>query len=261
MSDDSSLPSATRDSDAVDDDSSRSQGRHLGRNQTESQRIASLEAKLERQNKNIRNLKEVVESLQNAFVERFDKAESELKKKDEEIKAVKKELADKDSKIAELKKKMESADEIAAQRIEDVAKQKQDGGGRSVCFTARVATAYQNIAAWAPIVFKTVETNAGNGYNNSTGEFSAPKDGHYVFYCNILSQPGKSIETVIQVNGGSKQCIYSGGAPSFHGPGGNMLIVQLKAGDKVRVAKHGPWGTAPFYVHNHWSTFSGFLLE
>ena len=132
MSDDSSLPSATRDSDAVDDDSSRSQGRHLGRNQTESQRIASLEAKLERQNKDIRNLKEVVESLQNAFVERFDKAESELKKKDEEIKAVKKELADKDSKIAELKKKMESADEIAAQRIEDVAKQKQDGDGRSI---------------------------------------------------------------------------------------------------------------------------------
>ena len=268
MSEDSNLPSTTRDSDAVDDGShvSRSPCRRSGpetdRNQSESQMIASLETRLDQQNKDIRNLRDAIESLQNAYMERMDKAESELKKKDEEIKSLKKGLADKDNEIADLRKKVQSSEEITAQMIDVVAKGNQDDkGSKSVCFTARVAAAYQNIAAWAVIVFKTVETNAGNGYNSATGEFSAPRDGHYVFYSNILSQAGKNIETVIQVSGGSRQCIYSGGAPSFHGSGGNMLVVHLKAGDKVRVAKHGPWGTAPFYIHHHWSTFSGFLLE
>ena len=261
------VPSAIRDSDAVDDGStvgsasSRSSPGTV-ENQSDSWRIALLEQTLEQQNKDITNLTKAFESLQNAYVERMDKAETELKRNKDETESLNKRLLEKDHEISELRKKIQSSEVNAAKVTEVVEKGMQEHNrNQTVCFTARVAPSYQDIAPWATIVFKTVETNAGNGYNSSNGEFCAPRAGYYVFYSNILSQVGKCIETVIQVNGESRQCIYSGGTPAYQGPGGNMLVVHLKTGDTVRVAKHGPWGAKPFYIHHNWSTFSGFLLR
>ena len=92
------------------------------------------------------------------------------------------------------------------------------------------------------------------------GEFSAPKAGLYVFFGTVLSKEGKTIETALSVNGDMKAWFYAGGTNKFHGSGGNLLVVHLQRGDKVKMIRYGHWGSVPFYIHNVFSTFSGFLL-
>ncbi|XP_053399710.1 heavy metal-binding protein HIP-like [Mercenaria mercenaria] len=131
--------------------------------------------------------------------------------------------------------------------------------GQNVAFYARLSKSYEDIKPWATIVFSDVETNTAGAYNSVNGEFSAPIAGTYVFYSNILSNPDKTIETSIQVNGANKMYLYSGG--KYRGSGSNMAVVHLNTGDKVKMVKHGPWGQKPFYIHQSWSSFSGFLLR
>ena len=130
MTEDSNLPSAVRDSDTVDDDSVV--GPTLGRSspgtvghQSESIRIGVLEQKLEQQNNDIANLTTAFESLRNAYVERMNNVESELKRNNDEfernkneskrnkdeIESLKKRLSGKDNEILELKKKVQSSEE------------------------------------------------------------------------------------------------------------------------------------------------------
>ena len=88
MSEDSNLPSAIRDSDAVDDNSTV--GPQSGRSSASSgtrepadghSRIGVLERKLEQQAKQLSRMTEAFETLQTAYVERIENVERDLKKK------------------------------------------------------------------------------------------------------------------------------------------------------------------------------------
>jgi hypothetical protein len=131
--------------------------------------------------------------------------------------------------------------------------------GQNVAFYARLSKSYDNISPWATVVFDDVETNNGSSYNSTSGEFTAPVPGTYVFFSNILSGIDQRIETSLRINGVDKMFLHSGG--KFHGSGSNMAVVNLNAGDKVKMVKHGSWGTGPSYIHQTWSSFSGFLLR
>jgi hypothetical protein len=129
---------------------------------------------------------------------------------------------------------------------------------KRVAFYARVSPSITKIAADDTIVFSLVETNRGDAYNPSTGEFKVPIAGTYVFYSNILPGFGKYIETCLKVNGKIRMLMYSGS--KYFGSGSNMAVLELKAGDIVNIAKNGHYGTKPLYVHHLWSTSSGYLL-
>ena len=129
---------------------------------------------------------------------------------------------------------------------------------QSVSFSARVLPSYPDIAPYTVIKFSQVVTNIGNAYNSSTGEFTVPWPGVYVFYSNILSGENQLVETILQVNGNTKLWLYSGGNP-FRGAGSNMIIIHLESGDKVRMLTDC-CSTRPTYIHQVRSTFSGFLL-
>ena len=176
------------------------------------------------------------------FLETLLKADDELTDK---FDALQKRVTEQSEEIADLRKQLVET---------------KDGHKPTVAFSARVEPTYQDIAPWATIRFSSVETNIGDGYNSNTGEFTAPRTGVYVFFSHILSKPNKNIETALQVNGDNKLWLYSGGPSSAYGSSSNMLVIRLKQGDKVKMVKHGPWGTKPFYIHHVWSTFSGFLL-
>ena len=126
-------------------------------------------------------------------------------------------------------------------------------------FSAR-ALKIEGLNSWDTVIFPDVANNRGGAYNNTSGFFVATISGTYVFYCNILSHEFSFIELALQVNGDSKLLIYSAGGDHL-GAGSNMLVIDLQEGDIVKVVKYGPWGTRPFYIHNTWSTFSGFLLS
>ena len=263
MAEHSNVPFGVRDSDTVADDTVVGQTSDRSSSGTAGNHCESLQQQiLVKQRNDIDKLTKAFESLQDAYIERMEKMETELKKNKGEIESLNKRLLEQDSVISKLQKQVESSKGDMVKMTDVVEKGIQKfNQDQMVCFHAKVSPSYQDIAPWVTIIFKSIETNVGNAYNSSNGEFSAPQGGLYVFYSNILSQVGKCIETVIQVNGVSKQCIYSGGTPSFQGPGGNMLVAHLKPGDKVRVVKHGPWGAKPFYIHHNWSSFSGFLLR
>ena len=140
-------------------------------------------------------------------------------------------------------------------RITDLLEKRQQ---TALSFSAR-AFKIDDLKPWETVIFPDVVSNRGGAYNGTSGSFVASISGTYVFYCNILSNENSSIELALQVNGKSKLLIYSSGT-DFHGAGSNMLVAELNEGDNVKVVKYGPWGTRPFYVHNTWSTFSGFLL-
>ena len=129
----------------------------------------------------------------------------------------------------------------------------------AVSFSAR-ANKHEDMQPWETLIFPDVGHNRGGAYNHSSGIFVAPVSGTYVFYCNILTKEDSYIEMAMLVNTQIKLLIYSAGKNNL-GPGSNMLVIDLEEGDAVKVAKYGPWGSRPFYVHNTWSTFSGFLLS
>ncbi|XP_052777347.1 heavy metal-binding protein HIP-like [Mya arenaria] len=164
------------------------------------------------------------------------------------------------AKVGDLEQSFSQSLSLTSQFIEDVTQQ-LTARSTSVAFFARLDKSYENIGAWVTIVFKTVVTNEGGAYDGTTGVFTAPVNGTYVFNSNIMAKAGKSIETSLKVNDINKLYLYSGGTASFYGPGSNMAVLNLNSGDKVKMVKHGPWGLEPFYIHATWSTFSGFLLK
>ena len=251
MSEDSNLPSAIRDSDAVDDQSivgSLSGRASSGKYKDDQSRIEVLELKLEQQTKVIGNMMEAFESLQTAFMERMENVASDLKNTKEELErckeendSAKKQLVEKAREILELKKKVQSIEVNFGKRFDSVQTgvQGQSKMHAVVCFSAKVEHSHNISPGTNTIVFKGAHTNVGNGYNSSNGEFTAPVGGHYVFYSNIIPQGGgRRVDTVLQVNGANKHNIYGG--PKME-QGGSMMMVHLHAGEKVNIAKQGPW--------------------
>ncbi|XP_052079204.1 uncharacterized protein LOC127717560 [Mytilus californianus] len=50
-----------------------------------------------------------------------------------------------------------------------------------VAFMAKNSVALKNIPSKSVVVYNTVITNLGNGYDSSTGIFTAPSNGVYIF--------------------------------------------------------------------------------
>lgn len=106
-------------------------------------------------------------------------------------------------------------------------------------------------------MFPQVVTNKGNVYNRSTGKFTAPIDGTYVFFVAVNAYGSKIVYLDIVHNGLSKVRTLSHSTAS-HMAGTNMAVLQLDKGDSVWVCRYSGQG--------YWTdsvpvtTFSGFLL-
>jgi len=126
-----------------------------------------------------------------------------------------------------------------------------------VAFSASLSSSV-NLDPWETLVFGTVLTNKGDSYSNVYGTFSAPRRGMYVFFVHVLGSQ-KSNEFCMQKNNDCILLLYTPGA-KYHGNDANSIVLELNRGDVIKVVKKGPYGEPPFYVHNKWSTFSGFML-
>lgn len=73
-------------------------------------------------------------------------------------------------------------------------------GDRVYAFDARVGTSFRNLAKNGRVVFNTVVSNQGFICNSSTGIFTAPSGGIYVFGWTILAWPGSNAHTAITLN-------------------------------------------------------------
>jgi hypothetical protein len=105
------------------------------------------------------------------------------------------------------------------------------------------------------LIFDHVIFNLGNGYNNVTGKFTAPKNGLYVFGWHILAVYKKITHTALMVNGkeiSGNYCHTKG--TDGHQPCSKMTVVNLAAGDTVWIAYTG---NGDYHTNGYYSSFSG----
>ena len=168
-------------------------------------------------------------------------------------------LTDQRQELIDLRRQFLSSNETFYHRIDTVENNVQRCIDKEiVSFSARVKPSISNIGKYTTIKFAGVETNIGNAYDSTTGEFTAPLAGVYVFSATILAKQNNYLETVVKVNDEVKLWLYSGDG-KYYGSSSNLLVSHLNKGDKVKMTTYC-CGSKPFYIHHYWSTFSGFLI-
>ena len=125
-----------------------------------------------------------------------------------------------------------------------------------VAFTAGVTS---SSSTWnsGTLIFDSVIVNVGNGYNPSTGVFTSPVAGTYVFYVTAVEYSKQYLQVDIVLNSVSKVKLL-GEDDAGYQTGTNMVVLNLQKGDNVWV-KHQ-------YGKGYWTqsvpatTFTGFLI-
>lgn len=131
-------------------------------------------------------------------------------------------------------------------------------GGKAapVGFTVGVTS---SSSSWSgsTLVFPHVVYNGGNGYNPSTGIFTSPTDGTYVFFVKVNVYGSNYLYLDIVLNEVSKVRSMSHNTAQYM-TGTNLAVLRLNKGDRVWIRRHRGKG----YYSNSVpiTTFSGFLL-
>ena len=107
------------------------------------------------------------------------------------------------------------------------------------------------------VKFEDVKVNRGQGYNSSTGVFTAPRKGLYHISCLILGAHGHVVQYQLNKN----DALYTKGYSSkgLHTSSTLSSLVEMKKGDRVFI-KHRNSGSEQI-TGDHHSTFSGYFLQ
>ena len=106
------------------------------------------------------------------------------------------------------------------------------------------------------VIWKNLEYNIGNAFEETKGTFTCPHDGIYSFYATSLVWNDKSGRIHIYVNGSNtvQQEIYNGyGDISSHG------VFKLKKGDSVHIYMNGYFHYANSNCHR--TFLQGHLID
>ncbi|CAC5394177.1 unnamed protein product [Mytilus coruscus] len=129
---------------------------------------------------------------------------------------------------------------------------------RRPTFFASLKASQQTLYDIKDIVkFDDAKINIGGGYDSTTGIFTAPRNGIYIFSCTIVAVGGGDVQFQLNKN----DQFYTGGYATKTNYGGQTVysIVEVMTGDKVYI-KHRT-GSLQKVSGNHHSTFSGYLLS
>ena len=119
-----------------------------------------------------------------------------------------------------------------------------------------MSSAVSNLARNGRVVLAAVELNEGNGYDSSTGIFTAPAAGLYVFDWTTMTPEGKNALTSLIVNGIMKSWNYCDNTLKTYLTCSKMTVVKLKQGDNVWIGVFS--GQAS--IHSKYTSFSGYKL-
>lgn len=127
-----------------------------------------------------------------------------------------------------------------------------------VGFTATLLNNAIDLPTGSTVVFEYVFYNAGNGYDTTTGIFTCPRSGLYIFYINVEAVNGNE-EAAVQLmkNGSGRVSAVSERYVDGHdSTGGNLLVEHIMEGDRVWVETYSVDNQDLFRL---FTTFSGVL--
>ena len=107
------------------------------------------------------------------------------------------------------------------------------------------------------VKFEDARVNRGQGYDPSTGVFTAPRKGLYHISCLILGMNGPVFPYQLKKN----DAVYTYGYSTKGSYISSSIssLVEMKKGDRVFI-KHGNSGSVQIHGE-HYSTFSGYFLQ
>ena len=113
------------------------------------------------------------------------------------------------------------------------------------------------------IVFNTTRHNTGSHYNVSTGRFTAPVAGKYLFSVNFYTYSLYGVSITLAING--SQYVPSDVTPLIYKAAdsvsvslGFSIILELSASDYVEVRSRAGYASRVYMSHSH---FTGQLLS
>ena len=128
-----------------------------------------------------------------------------------------------------------------------------------VAFSAEISTRLlTGILKRKTVIFNSVITNIGHGYSTSTGTFTAPQSGLYIFNLDIMVRAANRQCLELVKNSFSMMKTYMEGTATNYASFSRMVILQLSRGDRVWVRSKGGDG---ILEGNGYSSFSGWLVS
>jgi hypothetical protein len=126
-----------------------------------------------------------------------------------------------------------------------------------VAFDVQLKNNKKNLGKGSKVLFETVDLNEGLGYDASTGIFTTPYNGIYVFDWTTLAWKGKAAYTGLSVNGSFKSWNHcSDTVAKSWLPCSKMAVVKLRRGDKVWIGVFD----GPTNMYQQYTSFSGYML-
>lgn len=134
-----------------------------------------------------------------------------------------------------------------------------------MAFTAAVKKHFLNhMQTGDRIVFETVISNYGDGYQNSTGIFTVPLHGLYMFSCSVLDQMASDAHGSVKLhaeivqNNVTLARVFAHAQDNYRDQGAQTIIVEAMKGDVVwiRIADNNDVSVGG----NLYTTFSGYML-
>lgn len=132
---------------------------------------------------------------------------------------------------------------------------------------------FKSLSEGQTFIFDSVETNLGQGYDETTGIFTAPASGLYAFTwtltaagTHIAGSSGKQygeMNGVLTQNGVEKGSVIADTERQYDADASTgFVVLNTKAGDKIQIVS--PWnGQGSMYSNDHFgrTSFSGFQIN
>jgi hypothetical protein len=108
------------------------------------------------------------------------------------------------------------------------------------------------------VKFDDVTVNRGNGYDPSTGVFTAPRKGLYHISCSIMAYSNHDVHFQLNKNDAAHTYAYANNGG--HTTSTINAIVEMKKGDRVFI-KHRHVSKSQKISGSLHSTFSGYFMQ
>ncbi|XP_076828701.1 complement component 1, q subcomponent-like 4 like [Brachyhypopomus gauderio] len=171
-------------------------------------------------------------------------------------------VAQLNSRVVELEIKNEALQIMAQTSLDKTESMQKENEARKVAFSASLLDSETGhngpVLETSPLIYKRVFTNFGNGYDSSTGIFTAPLKGVYYFRFYAHSHTGIRMAVSLYKNDVRQCSLFSLKPTNTNGNASNGIVLTLQKGDQIFTKL---WENTWVYDDpNSYTSFGGFLL-